>query len=351
MFSYVSMEDAIPSNHPLRSIREIVVPILEELGPSFDELYSTTGRPSIPPEQLLKSLLVQVLFTIRSERQLCEQLKYNLLYRWFVGLGMSGKVWNPTVFCKNRDRLFEGDIADRFFNEVVKFAEKKKLISKEHFTVDGSLVHAWASLKSFEEKDKESNDDGPEGRNPSVDFKNEKRSNQTHESKTDPESRLYTKSKGEAAKLSYMGHVLTENKNGLVVDGRFTEAGYHEEPQAALEMMMGLEGKNRKTMGADKHYDQGYLCDGLREINVTPHVAQNLHVRRHTSYVDGRTTRHEGYEISQVKRKRVEEVFGWLKTIGLMRRPMFRGLQKLNFAWKLSLSCYNLIRIRNLCTI
>lgn len=353
MFSYVSMEDAIPSNHPLRAIKKIIDPILEELGPSFDALYSSTGRPSIPPEQLLKSLLVQVLFTIRSERQLCEQLKYNLLFRWFVGLGMSGKVWNPTVFCKNRDRLLEGEVADQFFREVVKFAEQKNLISKEHFTVDGSLIHAWASLKSFEKIDKkpDNDNDEPGGRNPSVDFKSEKRSNQTHQSTTDPESKLYTKSKGAAAKLSYMGHALTENRNGLVVDGKLTEAGYHEEPQAALEMMMGLEGKSRKTIGADKHYDQEYLCNGLRDLNVTPHVAQNLHARRHTSYVDGRTTRHEGYEISQVKRKRVEEVFGWLKTVGLMRRPMFRGLAKLNFAWKLSLSCYNLVRIRNLCEV
>lgn len=352
MFAYVSMESAIPLGHPIRKIRELVEPIFEKLSPDFDAIYSRTGRPSIPPEQLLKALLVQVLFTIRSERQLCEQLRYNLLYRWFVGLGMSGSVWDQSTFVKNRDRLLEGEIADKFFQEVVAFADKKKLLSKEHFSVDGSIVHAWASLKSLQEKERENEKgkpDDPDDRNPSVDFKGQRRSNQTHESRTDPESKIYTKSKGEAARLSYMGHAMTENRSGLVVDARMTVPGYHEEPMAALEMAMGLPGDGRKTLGADKHYDQGYLCEGLQEMKIAPHVAQNIHARKHTSAIDGRTTRHAGYEVSQRKRKRIEEVFGWLKTIGLMRRPMFRGLARIEFAWVFALSCYNLVRIKNLC--
>jgi transposase len=353
MFSYVSMESAIPSSHPIRKIRELVDPIFKNLSPEFDKIYSSTGRPSIPPEQLLKALLIQVLFTIRSERQLIEQLNYNLLYRWFVGLGMSGTVWDQSTFVKNRDRLLEGEIAEKFFREVVIFAEKKKLISKEHFSVDGSIVHAWASLKSFQEKEKhKSKDDDkqdPDDRNPSVDFKGEKRTNDTHESKTDPEAKIFTKSKGEAAKLSYMGHAMTENRNGLVIDARLTEPGYYEEPTAALEMAMGLDGEQRKTLGADKHYDQSYLCDSLRAMGIAPHIAQNIHSKKHSSAIDGRTTRHKGYDVSQRKRKRIEEVFGWLKTIGLMRRPMFRGKKKMEFAWIFALSCYNLVRIKNLC--
>jgi transposase len=350
MFSYISMESVIPLGHPIRRIKELVDPIFEKLSPEFDKIYSTKGRPSIPPEQLLKALLLQVLFTVRSERQLIEQLHYNLLYRWFVGLGMSGAVWDQSTFVKNRDRLLEGEIADKFFREVVAFAEKKKLISKEHFSVDGSIVHAWAGLKSFQEKEKlEARAKDPDDRNPSVDFRGERRSNETHESKTDPEAKLYTKSPNEAAKLSYMGHAMTENRNGLVVDARLTVPGYHEEPMAALEMAMGLEGEQRKTIGADKHYDQPYLCESLQSMGVTPHVAQNIHARKHSSAIDGRTTRHEGYEVSQRKRKRIEEVFGWLKTIGLMRRPMFRGRKRLEFAWVFALSCYNLVRIKNLC--
>lgn len=352
MFSYVSMESVVPANHPIRKIKDLVDPIFEKLSPDFDKIYASTGRPSIPPEQLLKALLIQVLFTIRSERQLVEQLNYNLLYRWFVGLGMSGAVWNQSTFVKNRDRLLEGEIADKFFREVVSFAEKKKLISKEHFSVDGTIVHAWASLKSFQEKEKsESSKRDPDDRNPSVDFKGQKRSNKTHESMTDPDAKIYTKSPKEAAKLSYMGHAMTENRNGLVVDARLTEPGYHEEPMAALEMAMGLEGTQRKTLGADKHYDQNYLCESLQSMGIAPHVAQNIHSRKHSSGIDGRTTRHESYEVSQRKRKRIEEVFGWLKTIGLMRRPMFRGKKRMEFAWVFALSCYNLVRIKNICAV
>lgn len=353
MFSYVSMEDAIPDNHPLRRIKAFVEPILDEMWADFDGLYASEGRPSIPPEQLLKALLIQVLFTVRSETQLVEQLRYNLLYRWFVGLGMSGKVWDRSTFSKNRIRLIEGEIADRFFSLVVELANKKKLISKEHFSVDGTLVEAWASLKSFQKKeDRDNNKDKNSGdgdRNPSVDFHGEKRTNDTHESKTDPEAMLYTKSQGQAAKLSFMGHVTMENRNGLAVDTRVTQPGYHAEPDAALEMAQGLADGRRKTLGGDKHYDQQSLTDGLKQMNIASHAAQNIHPRRHRSSVDGRTTRHDGYEISQRKRKRIEEIFGWLKTVGLMRRPMVRGLNKVSWMFSFSVAVYNLVRINNLC--
>lgn len=356
MFSYVSMEEAIPAGHPLRRIKAFVDPILDEMWADFDGLYASEGRPSIPPEQLLKALLIQVLFTVRSETQLVEQLQYNLLYRWFVGLGMSGKVWDRSTFSKNRARLIEGDIADRFFSLVVELANKKRLVSKEHFSVDGTLVEAWASLKSFQRKDDSDNknnnkDDnsGDGGRNASVDFHGEKRSNETHESTTDSEAKLYTKSKGQAAKLSYMGHVIMENRNGLAVDTRVTQPGYHAEPDAALEMAQGLADGGRKTLGGDKHYDQQSLADGLQAMNIASHAAQNIHPRRHTSSVDGRTARHESYEVSQRKRKKIEEIFGWLKTIGLMRRPMVRGLNKVSWTFTFSVAAYNLVRINNLC--
>lgn len=355
MFSYISMEESISADHPLRRIKAFVDPILDEMWADFDGLYASQGRPSIPPEQLLKALLVQVLFTVRSETQLVEQLRYNLLYRWFVGLGMSGKVWDRSTFSKNRARLIEGEIADRFFSLVVDLANKKKLISKEHFSVDGTLVEAWASLKSFQKKEDKSNNkdndngDGDGDRNPSVDFHGEKRTNDTHESKTDPEAKIYTKSKGQAAKLSFMGHVTMENRNGLAVDTRVSQPGYHAEPDAALEMAQGLADGRHKTLGGDKHYDQHSLADGLKQMNIASHAAQNIHSRRHTSSVDGRTTRHPGYEISQRKRKRIEEIFGWLKTVGLMRRPMVRGLNKVGWMFSFSVAVYNLVRINNLC--
>lgn len=355
MFSYISLEDSVPKNHPLRKIKEFVEAILEEMWPDFDGLYSSTGRPGVPPEQLLKALLIQVLFTIRSETQLVEQLRYNLLYRWFVGLGMSGKVWDRSSFSTNRKRLIEGEIADRFFSLVVTLASKKGLVSNEHFSVDGTLIEAWASLKSFQKKDDiqdeeiPSQNDEPGGGNPTVNFHGEKRSNETHESKTDPESKLYTKSKGQTAKMSFMGHVLMENRNGLAVDNRISQPGYHAEPDAALEMAQGIAGNKKKTIGGDKHYDQETFTDSLREMNIASHAAQNIHPRRHTSSVDGRTTRHEGYEVSQRKRKRIEEIFGWLKTIGLMRRPMVRGLAKVGWMFSFGLAVYNLVRINNLC--
>jgi transposase len=349
-FSYIPLESRVPADHPLRRIRALVEEVLKGLNRKLDGLYSTTGRPSIPPEKLLKALLLQVLYTIRSEGQLIEHLRYNLLYRWFVGLAPDDRIWDETVFSKNRNRLLEGEIAESFFQAVIQKAEERGLVSGDHFTVDGTLVEAWASLKSFEPKGSKKKSPPPDDPgNPSVNFRGEKRKNDTHESKTDPESKLYTKASGQTAKLSYMGHVLMENRNGLAVGAEVSQAGYSAETEAALKMMKDLNGNHRKTLGADKHYDQESFCEKLRQRGITPHVAQNLHARRHTSYVDGRATRHEGYEISLRKRKLVEEIFGWLKTIGLIRRPHFRGQRKMRFVFTFALAVYNLLRILNLC--
>jgi transposase len=349
LFSYIPMETRIPAKHPLRRLRELVDGVLSEMSRRFDEVYSHTGRPSIPPETLLKASFLQVLYGIRSERLLLEQIEFNWLYRWFVGLTADDAIWDETVFTKNRDRLLSGEVADLFFQRVIAIAEQKKLVSKDHFTVDGTLIEAWASLKSLKKKDSDekNKDDGDLG-NPSVDFHGEKRSNHTHESSTDPESKIYTKSKGVAAKLNYMGHVLMENRNGLAVQTAVTQAGYHAEHDAALDMLDEQGGLNRKTLGGDKHYDNNEFCSQLRGMNVTPHVAQNIHARKHRSAVDGRTTRHPGYEISQRKRKRVEEIFGWLKQFGPMRRVHYRGKRKVEFFFKFAVAVYNLLRIHNL---
>jgi len=349
MFSYVSMEDAIPKKHPLRKIRNIVDAILAEMWPDFELLYSPIGRSSIPPEQILKALLLQVLFSIRSERQMAEQLRYNLLYRWFVGLGMSGSAWDHSTFSKNRDRLIAGGIADRFFSLVVDLAGQCDLVSQEHFSVDGTLIEAWASLKTFlpKSEDKENKDDDDKGdHNRWVDFKGEKRSNETHESKTDAEARLFTKSGGQAAKLQFMGHVTMENRNGLVVDARVTQATGTAEREAALEMAMALD--EGSTLGADKGYDTSEHGENLNDIRIKSHVAQNIHARKKTSSVDGRTTRHASYGVSQRKRMRIEEIFGWAKTIGLMRRPMLRGTEKLDWMFTFVMSVFNIVRINNL---
>jgi transposase len=349
MFSYITLERRIPEKHPLRKIRELVDDVLKGMNGRFDKIYSHTGRPSIPPERLLKALLLQVLHGIRSERLLLEQIDYNLLYRWFLGMSPDDRVWEETVFSKNRERLLDGEIAELFFKKVLNLARDKGLLSKEHFTVDGTLVESWASLKSVERRDGEDrNDDDGDSGNPSVNFRGEKRSNETHVSKTDPEAKIYTKSHGVAAKLNYMGHVLMENRNGLAVGAKITTAGYYAEPDAALAMAKGLRGEHRKTLGADKHYDQEYFCEGLRDQNITPHVAQNIHSRRPHSAIDERTTRHEGYEVSQRKRKRVEEIFGWLKQWGILRRPHFRGMKRLGFLFKFAVGVYNLLRISNL---
>jgi transposase len=347
MFSVIPIDSWIEESHPLRAMAELVDPILTALSPEFDAIYSTTGRPSIPPEQLLKALFLQVLYTIRSEGQLLEHLRFNLLYRWFVGLSPDSRIWDETVFSKNRDRLLNGAIASKFFRKVLELAEIEKLISNDHFSVDGTQIQAWASHKSFLPKDEDKGTGGGDSGNPSVDFHGEKRTNETHESKTDPESRLYKKSKGSEAKLSYLGHALMENRNGLVVDARVTQANGTAERDAAMGMAMKISTEHQKTIGADKNYDTQDFVGVMGALNVTPHVAQNTE-RRGGSAIDGRTTRHAGYEVSQKKRKLIEEIFGWLKTVGPMRRPHFRGLKRMSWWFEFSVAVYNLLRIRNL---
>jgi transposase len=355
MFSYRSLEDRIPTDHPLRVLRVMVDGALDEMGPLFASLYSDSGRPSIPPERLLRALLLQILFTVRSERQLMDELEYNLLYRWFVGLGMDDPVWVPTTFTKNRDRLLEGDAARVFFDAVLGQAREEDLLSSEHFSVDGTLIEAWASHKSFRPKKKERRNSRQKRRdrsredndpkNPTVNFRGERRLNDTHESTTDPEARLMRK-RGTTSKLSYQGHVLMENRHGLVVDARLTQADGYAERSAALEMLGELPAGTRITLGADRGYDTQDFVDGCRALAVTPHVAQNT--TRRSSRIDSRTTRHLGYQISQRKRKRVEEVFGWMKTVGVMRKTRHRGRRKVNWMFTFTAAAYNLVRMRNL---
>ena len=347
MWSYVPMERRIPTDHPLRTMRPLVDALLRELSPRFDELYSLVGRPSIAPEKLLRALLLQVLYTIRSERLLMEQLDYNLLFRWFVGLEMDDPVWNATVFTKNRERLLAGEIARAFFDRVVAQARERGLLSDEHFTVDGTLVEAWASLKSFKRKDAPSAPPDDPG-NPTVNFHGERRSNTTHASTTDPDARLARKGNAQEAKLCYTGHVLMENRNGLAVGGCVISASGHAERAAALELLGALEHAGRVTVGADKGYDTRDFIAATRLLGVTPHVAQNTTHR--ASAIDGRTTRHPGYAVSQQRRKRVEEIFGWLKTVGLMRKTRHRGTRRVDWMFTFALAAYNLVRIRNLTT-
>lgn len=345
MFSYLSPEQRVPEDHPLRPIRKMVDEALQKLSPQFDEMYSWTGRASIPPEKLLRALLLQSFYSIRSERLLMEQLDYNLLFRWFVGLNMDDPVWHATVYSKNRDRLLEGEIAQAFLKQVVEQARERDLLSNEHFTVDGTLIEAWASQKSFQKKDQPlpPSDDSS---NPTVDFHGEKRSNSTHESKTDPQARLYKKSAGQEAKLVYMGHVLMENRNGLVVTACVSPATGTAEREAALAMLTDIPTTQRLTLGADKAYDVKEFVEQLREYPVTPHVAQNNNNR--SSAIDGRTTRHPGYAISQTLRKRVEEIFGWTKTVGGMRKTKHRGRDLVDWMFTLTVAAYDLVRIRNL---
>ena len=345
MWSYVPMERRIPADHPLRRLRPMVDGLLQELSPRFDELYSRVGRPSIAPEKLLRALLLQVLYTIRSERLLMEQLDYNLLFRWFVGLEMDDPIWNPTVFTKNRERLLAGEIARAFFDRVVAQARERGLLSDEHFTVDGTLVEAWASLKSFKRKDAPPAPPDDPG-NPTVDFHGERRSNTTHASTTDPDARLARKGNAQEAKLCYTGHVLMENRNGLAVGGCVLPASGYAERAAALELLGALERGGRVTLGADKGYDTRDFVAAARLLGVTPHVAQNTSNR--ASAIDGRTTRHAGYVLSQHRRKRVEEIFGWLKTVGLMRKTRHRGTRRVDWMFTFALAAYNLVRIRNL---
>jgi transposase len=339
LFLYGTLEQRVPDNHPLRPVRAMTDAALEALSPRFDALYAAKGRPSIAPEKLLRALLLQALYSIRSERMLVEQIEYNLLFRWFVGLGMNDSAWNHAVFSKNRERLLGGEIAAEFFSCVVEQARALGLLSDEHFTVDGTLIQAWASHKSFRPKDG-SDEDGEGG------FRGKKRSNQTHRSTTDPESRLYRKGGGQEAKLAYLGHALIENRHGLAVDVELTEANGRAEREAGLEMAKRLSRRDRTTLGADKGYDTLDFVQGLRELGVTPHVAQNTSGRR--SRIDGRTTRHAGYAASQKKRKLVEQIFGWMKTTAVLRQTRFRGRQKVAWMFTLAASAYNLVRIRNL---
>lgn len=344
MFSYLSPEERVPQDHPLRPIRRLVDRVLKELSPDFDRLYAKVGRPSVPPEKLLRALLLQVLYTIRSERLLMEQLDYNLLFRWFVGLNMDDRVWDPTTFSKNRERLLRGEIAQRFFAQAL--AEARPLLSDEHFTVDSTLIEAWASLKSFKPKDHTDDPPPDDPSNPTVNFRGEARRNATHESTTDPQARLYRKGPGREAKLCYMGHVLMENRHGLVVEAQVTQATGTAEREAALQLVDRRPRAHRVTVGADKAYDTRGFVVALRHLESTPHVAQNTSGRG--SAIDARTTRHPGYAISQWKRKRVEEVFGWLKTIGLLHKARHRGEDRVNWMFVFATAVYNLLRIRNL---
>ena len=345
LFSYVSCEARVPSDHPLRPIRKIVDEALMVLSAEFEKLYAKFGRPSIAPEKLLRALLLQTFYSVRSERQLMEQLDYDLLFRWFVGLSLDAAVWDVTVFTKNRQRLIEGDIASKFMAAVLNQERVKALLSDDHFSVDGTLIEAWASMKSFRPKDGSGAPPAP-GRNGERDFHGEKRSNETHASVTDPDARLYRKGPGQPGKLAYLGHVLMENRHALVVDTRLSLATGTAEREAALEMVADRPGNQRITLGADKAYDvAGFVAD-LRQYKVTPHVAQNTTNRR--SAIDGRTTRHPGYAVSGRVRKRIEEVFGWTKAAAGFRKTHHRGLARVGWMFALTATAYNLIRLPKL---
>jgi transposase len=343
MFSYISAEKRVPEDHPLRMVRAMVDVALRNMGPQFEAMYARVGRPSIAPEKLLRALLLQVLYTVRSERMLMEQLEYNLLFRWFVGMNIDDPVWDVTVFTKNRKRLLAADVAKMLFAEVLVQARSQELLSSEHFTVDGTLIEAWASHKSFRRKDGSDQQTPDDPGNPTVDFHGERRSNATHESTTDPQARLARKGPGKEAKLSYAGHVLMENRNGIAVNGCVTRADGRAEPEAALAMVEEIPGQQRITLGGDKGYDRKEFVQELRDHQVTPHIAC-----KQTSIIDERTTRHPGYVISQQKRKRIEEIFGWLKTVAGLRKTRHRGLDRVGWMFTFALAAYNLVRMRNL---
>jgi transposase len=347
IFSYISPEQRVHKDHPLRPIRGMVDQVLKELSPEFDKMYAKAGRPSIPPEQLFRALLLQMLYSVRSERQLMEQIDYNILFRWFVGLNLDDAVWDATTFTKNRDRLLEAEVAKEFLGRVVAQAREKGWTSDEHFTVDGTLLEAWASVKSFQPRNKKSWPPPDDPGNPTVNFHGEKRSNQTHESKSDPDAQLARKGPGKEAKLSYSGNLLVENRNGLIVDSRVWEATGTAERYAALAMLQDIAGERRVTVGGDKGFDTAEFVRECRNLQVTPHVAQNQG-RRGGSAIDGRTTWNVGYRISQRKRKRIEECFGWLKTIALLRKVRHRGTLKVDWIFTFACAAYNLVRMRNL---
>lgn len=346
MFSYITPEARVRPDHPLRPIRRMTDAALARLSARFDRMYSTTGRPSIPPEQLLRALLLQIFYSIRSERLLMEELDYSVLYRWFVGLSMDDAVWDATTFTKNRDRLLDGDIADAFFAEVLAAVRAEGLLSDEHFTVDGTLLEAWASHKSFKPKG------GPptpsdDPKNPTVNFHGERRRNDTHQSTTDPEARLYKKAVGREAKLGYLAHLLTDNRHGLIVDTAVTNAMGTAERDAALHMLGELPLTTRRvTVGADKAFDVPAWVVAVRQMGITPHVAQNT--SKHRSAIDDRTTRHPGYALSQRCRKKVEQPFGWMKTVGRLRKLQHRGGRKVAWIVSFTAAAYNLVRWRTL---
>ncbi len=345
LFSYLSPEQRVPKDHPLRKLLPRVDAALARMSRRFTAMYAQGGRPSIAPEKLLRALLLQILYSVRSERLLMERLDHDLLFRWFVGLNMDDPVWDATVYSKNREWLLSSDVAGAFFRQVVAQARQLGLLSDEHFTVDGTLIEAWASQKSFKPKAGDEAEPPAEGSNPEVNFRGEKRRNDTHQSTTDPEARLYKKAQGHEAKLGYLGHVLMENRHGLVVNTRLTLATGTAEREAAVEMVR-RRGKRRVTLGGDKNYDTQDLVKQLRQQRVTPHVAQNNTHR--SSALDGRTTRHAGYAVSQRKRKRVEEIFGWMKTIGLMRKVRHRGRELVEWMFTYTAAAYNLMRMTKL---
>jgi len=345
LFSYVDIEQRVRRDHPLRAIRSLTDTALAALSGDFAALYSGVGRPSIPPEMLLRAMLLQAFYSVRSERQLMERLEFDLLFRWFVGLGVDDPVWDHSTFSKNRDRLLDGEIAAKFLTAVLAQPRVKRLLSSEHFSVDGTLIEAWASMKSFKPKDPPDGDgnsaDG--GRNAPADFKREKRSNETHRSTTDPDARLYRKGPGMEAKLCFIGHALMENRSGLIVDTRLTRVSGHAERLAALDMIQGFADRpSAITLGADKGYDAADFVEELRTINVRPHVAQNTSGRR--SAIDKRTTRHSGYAASQRIRKRIEEVFSWMKIVAGLRKTKLRGLPRVDWAFTFVAAAYNLVR-------
>ena len=347
VFSYLSPEMRVRKDHPLRAIRAMVDEVLGQLSRRFDTMYTRVGRASIPPEKLLRALLLQMLYSIRSERLLMEEMDYNLLFRWFVGLNADDEVWDASTFSKNRDRLLEADVAKEFLAQIVAQAGAKGLTSDEHFTVDGTLLEAWAGAKSFQAKQSKPTPPADDPGNPTVNFRGEKRSNETHESKTDPEALLARKSEGKESKLSYSGNLLVENRNGLIVDAEVFQAKGTAERDAALVMLEQIPGTRPVTVGGDKGFDTFGFVAECRQLQVVPHVAQNQE-RRGGSAIDGRTTRHPGYGISQRKRKRIEECFGWLKTIALMRKLRHRGVCQVDWIFTFACAAYNLVRMRNL---
>jgi transposase len=353
LFSYVDLEARVRGDHPLRTIRGIANAALSDLSKAFNELYTDFGRPSIAPEKLLRAMLLQAFYGIRSERQLMERLEFDLLFRWFVGLGVDDAVWDHSVFSKNRDRLLEGEVAAKFLSAVLAQPNVKRLLSGDHFSVDGTLIEAWASIKSFRKKDGSDNDSQGGGRNAERNFHEEKRSNETHQSTTDPDARLYKKGDGQPAKLCYMGHALIENRNGLAVGGGISQASGTAERQTALALIDGRHrGRRRITLGADKAYDVEQFVHDLRDRSVTPHIAIDGHIRKNgtprKTAIDGRTTRHIGYDISQRCRKRIEEVFGWIKSSAGLAKVKLRGRERVDAAFTLALAAYNLIRLPKL---